>query len=175
MLPRTNSFGLDYLQYVNLCPSNTPPGFLRLTFYCCIVSIHSNSICQVSRIYSITIYFLILLTHHTVWSTKSTDIRRNNVQIGNAARQIGRRKCAEIIVRNSRCEKQHQIGQMLLNRSLLFVMVDEFSEDITRFGHERAQRHRRTAQKWPSEQASSSSTIVVREYHSVSGSHDAQW
>lgn len=41
MLPRTNSFGLDYLQYVNLCPSNTPPGFLRLTFYCCIVSTHS--------------------------------------------------------------------------------------------------------------------------------------
>lgn len=39
ILPRTNSFGLDYLQYVNLCPTNTPPGFLRLTFYCCIVSI----------------------------------------------------------------------------------------------------------------------------------------
>jgi len=36
ILPRTHSFGLDYLQYVNLCPTNTPPAFLRLTFYCCI-------------------------------------------------------------------------------------------------------------------------------------------
>lgn len=36
-MPRTHSFGLDYLLYVNLCPTNTPPGFLRLTFYCCIV------------------------------------------------------------------------------------------------------------------------------------------
>lgn len=36
ILPRTNSFGLDYLLLTNLCPTNTPPAWLRLTFYCCI-------------------------------------------------------------------------------------------------------------------------------------------
>lgn len=42
ILPRTDSFGLDYLEYVKLCPPNTPPGFLRLTFYCCIVSTYQT-------------------------------------------------------------------------------------------------------------------------------------
>ncbi|KAG5669995.1 hypothetical protein PVAND_000283 [Polypedilum vanderplanki] len=35
ILPRTNSFGLDYLAFVDLCPSDTPPAFLRIAFYCC--------------------------------------------------------------------------------------------------------------------------------------------
>lgn len=39
ILPRTDSFGLDYLSFVDLCPNDTPPVFLRLAFYCCTVSI----------------------------------------------------------------------------------------------------------------------------------------
>lgn len=39
ILPRTDSFGLDYLAFVDLCPSDTPPAFLRTAFYCCTVSI----------------------------------------------------------------------------------------------------------------------------------------
>lgn len=39
IMPRTNSFGLDYMGFVDLCPNDTPPTFLRLVFYCCIVSI----------------------------------------------------------------------------------------------------------------------------------------
>uniref|UniRef100_A0A1L8DL35 dual-specificity kinase n=1 Tax=Nyssomyia neivai TaxID=330878 RepID=A0A1L8DL35_9DIPT len=35
ILPRTGSFGLDYLAFVDLCPADTPPAFLRLAFYCC--------------------------------------------------------------------------------------------------------------------------------------------
>uniref|UniRef100_A0A1B0DJE5 Uncharacterized protein n=1 Tax=Phlebotomus papatasi TaxID=29031 RepID=A0A1B0DJE5_PHLPP len=38
ILPRTDSFGLDYLAFVDLCPVDTPPVFLRLAFYCCTVS-----------------------------------------------------------------------------------------------------------------------------------------
>lgn len=38
MMPRTASFGLDYLAFVELCPMDTPPVFLRLAFYCCLVS-----------------------------------------------------------------------------------------------------------------------------------------
>lgn len=38
ILPRTDSFGLDYLAFVDLCPSDTPPAFLRTAFYCCTVS-----------------------------------------------------------------------------------------------------------------------------------------
>ncbi|XP_037896914.1 uncharacterized protein LOC119642028 [Glossina fuscipes] len=36
IMPRTDSFGLDYLAFVELCPMDTPPVFLRLAFYCCI-------------------------------------------------------------------------------------------------------------------------------------------
>lgn len=36
MMPRTPSFGLDYLAFVELCPMDTPPVFLRLAFYCCL-------------------------------------------------------------------------------------------------------------------------------------------
>ncbi|XP_055384763.1 uncharacterized protein LOC129614266 [Condylostylus longicornis] len=36
IMPRTHSFGLDYLAFVELCPEDTPPAFLRLAFYCCI-------------------------------------------------------------------------------------------------------------------------------------------
>lgn len=39
ILPRTDSFGLDYLAFVDLCPSDTPPAFLRTAFYCCSVSL----------------------------------------------------------------------------------------------------------------------------------------
>jgi hypothetical protein len=39
ILPRTDSFGLDYLAFVDLCPSDTPPAFLRTAFYCCTVSV----------------------------------------------------------------------------------------------------------------------------------------
>lgn len=38
IMPRTDSFGFDYLAFVELCPMDTPPAFLRLAFYCCIVS-----------------------------------------------------------------------------------------------------------------------------------------
>lgn len=38
IMPRTDSFGLDYLAFVELCPIDTPPVFLRLAFDCCIVS-----------------------------------------------------------------------------------------------------------------------------------------
>lgn len=38
LMPRTASFGLDYLAFVELCPMDTPPVFLRLAFYCCLVS-----------------------------------------------------------------------------------------------------------------------------------------
>lgn len=38
LMPRTASFGLDYLAFVELCPMDTPPDFLRLAFYCCLVS-----------------------------------------------------------------------------------------------------------------------------------------
>ncbi|XP_062125970.1 LOW QUALITY PROTEIN: uncharacterized protein LOC133838765 [Drosophila sulfurigaster albostrigata] len=36
LMPRTPSFGLDYLAFVELCPMDTPPVFLRLAFYCCL-------------------------------------------------------------------------------------------------------------------------------------------
>ncbi|KAH8388369.1 hypothetical protein KR093_005141, partial [Drosophila rubida] len=36
LMPRTASFGLDYLAFVELCPMDTPPVFLRLAFYCCL-------------------------------------------------------------------------------------------------------------------------------------------
>ncbi|XP_037943691.1 GATA zinc finger domain-containing protein 11-like, partial [Teleopsis dalmanni] len=36
IMPRTDSFGLDYLAFVELCPMDTPPVLLRLAFYCCI-------------------------------------------------------------------------------------------------------------------------------------------
>ncbi|XP_030569150.1 uncharacterized protein LOC115768627 [Drosophila novamexicana] len=36
LMPRTASFGLDYLAFVELCPMDTPPDFLRLAFYCCL-------------------------------------------------------------------------------------------------------------------------------------------
>lgn len=39
ILPRTDSFGLDYLAFVDLCPNDTPPAFLRTAFYCCTVSV----------------------------------------------------------------------------------------------------------------------------------------
>lgn len=39
LMPRTDSFGLDYLLFVELCPMDTPPVFLRLAFYCCLVSL----------------------------------------------------------------------------------------------------------------------------------------
>lgn len=35
ILPRTDSFGLDYIAFADLCPNDTPPAFLRLAFYCC--------------------------------------------------------------------------------------------------------------------------------------------
>lgn len=38
IMPRTDSFGLDYLAFVDLCPNDTPPAFLRTAFYCCTVS-----------------------------------------------------------------------------------------------------------------------------------------
>lgn len=41
IMPRTDSFGLDYMTFVDLCPNDTPPAFLRLAFYCCTVSIFS--------------------------------------------------------------------------------------------------------------------------------------
>lgn len=37
-MPRTDSFGLDYIAFADLCPNDTPPAFLRLAFYCCTVS-----------------------------------------------------------------------------------------------------------------------------------------
>ena len=44
ILPRTDSFGLDYLAFVDLCPPDTPPAFLRLAFYCCTVSLSKPSL-----------------------------------------------------------------------------------------------------------------------------------
>lgn len=38
VLPRTSTFGLDYLAFVEMVPLNTPPTFLRLAFDCCVVS-----------------------------------------------------------------------------------------------------------------------------------------
>ncbi|XP_062536160.1 uncharacterized protein LOC134205173 [Armigeres subalbatus] len=35
IMPRTDSFGLDYIVFADLCPNDTPPAFLRLAFYCC--------------------------------------------------------------------------------------------------------------------------------------------
>lgn len=34
-MPRTDSFGLDYIAFADLCPNDTPPAFLRLAYYCC--------------------------------------------------------------------------------------------------------------------------------------------
>lgn len=39
IMPRTDSFGMDYLAFVELAAKDTPPVFLRLAFYCCIVSL----------------------------------------------------------------------------------------------------------------------------------------
>lgn len=40
ILPRTNSFGLDYFSFIELCPpKETLPAFLRLAFNCCVVTI----------------------------------------------------------------------------------------------------------------------------------------
>ncbi|XP_026472031.1 uncharacterized protein LOC113376338 [Ctenocephalides felis] len=37
ILPRTNSFGLDYFSFIELCPpKETLPAFLRLAFNCCV-------------------------------------------------------------------------------------------------------------------------------------------
>lgn len=36
IMPRTDSFGLDYLAFVELCPIDTSPVLLRMAFYCCI-------------------------------------------------------------------------------------------------------------------------------------------
>lgn len=44
LMPRTASFGLDYLAFVELCPMDTPPVFLRLAFYCCLVSVYLDYI-----------------------------------------------------------------------------------------------------------------------------------
>lgn len=38
ILPRTDAFGLDYIAFVDLCPNDTLPAFLRIAFYCCNVS-----------------------------------------------------------------------------------------------------------------------------------------
>lgn len=35
IMPRTDSFGLDYIVFADMCPNDTPPAFLRLAFYCC--------------------------------------------------------------------------------------------------------------------------------------------
>ncbi|XP_052870829.1 uncharacterized protein LOC128276408, partial [Anopheles cruzii] len=35
IMPRTDSFGMDYLAFADGCPNDTPPAFLRLAFYCC--------------------------------------------------------------------------------------------------------------------------------------------
>ncbi|XP_058463248.1 uncharacterized protein LOC131437731 [Malaya genurostris] len=35
IMPRTDSFGLDYITFADLAPNDTPPAFLRLAFYCC--------------------------------------------------------------------------------------------------------------------------------------------
>lgn len=35
IMPRTDSFGMDYIAFADLCPNDTPPAFLRLAFYCC--------------------------------------------------------------------------------------------------------------------------------------------
>lgn len=50
ILPRTDSFGLDYLAFVDLCPSDTPPAFLRTAFYCCTVSIEAEVSSQLSQL-----------------------------------------------------------------------------------------------------------------------------
>ncbi|XP_017041002.1 uncharacterized protein LOC108087926 isoform X2 [Drosophila ficusphila] len=42
LMPRTTSFGLDYLAFVELCPMDTPPVFLRLAFYCCLYDAKSR-------------------------------------------------------------------------------------------------------------------------------------
>ncbi|XP_036672557.3 uncharacterized protein cdi isoform X1 [Drosophila suzukii] len=42
LMPRTASFGLDYLAFVELCPMDTPPVFLRLAFYCCVYDAKSR-------------------------------------------------------------------------------------------------------------------------------------
>uniref|UniRef100_A0A182W0I1 dual-specificity kinase n=1 Tax=Anopheles minimus TaxID=112268 RepID=A0A182W0I1_9DIPT len=35
IMPRTDTFGLDYIVFADVCPNDTPPAFLRLAFYCC--------------------------------------------------------------------------------------------------------------------------------------------
>ncbi|XP_053686577.1 probable serine/threonine-protein kinase DDB_G0278665 [Sabethes cyaneus] len=35
VMPRTDSFGLDYIVFADLAPNDTPPAFLRLAFFCC--------------------------------------------------------------------------------------------------------------------------------------------
>ncbi|XP_058813511.1 uncharacterized protein LOC131677632 [Topomyia yanbarensis] len=35
IMPRTDSFGMDYIAFADLAPNDTPPAFLRLAFYCC--------------------------------------------------------------------------------------------------------------------------------------------
>uniref|UniRef100_A0A182PNP5 dual-specificity kinase n=1 Tax=Anopheles epiroticus TaxID=199890 RepID=A0A182PNP5_9DIPT len=35
IMPRTDTFGLDYIAFADVCPNDTPPAFLRLAFYCC--------------------------------------------------------------------------------------------------------------------------------------------
>ncbi|XP_055542995.1 tyrosine-protein kinase ABL1 [Wyeomyia smithii] len=35
IMPRTDSFGLDYIVFADLAPNDTPPAFLRLAFFCC--------------------------------------------------------------------------------------------------------------------------------------------
>lgn len=42
VLPRTHSFGLDYMAFAEMVPVNTPPTFLRLAFDCCVVSISNG-------------------------------------------------------------------------------------------------------------------------------------
>lgn len=37
-MPRTSTFGLDYVRFSELCPLDTPVDFLKLAFRCCLVS-----------------------------------------------------------------------------------------------------------------------------------------
>jgi Protein tyrosine and serine/threonine kinase len=76
ILPRTDSFGLDYLAFVDLCPSDTPPAFLRTAFYCCTVSCAIGQQCPWPICMLISTFFLHLKTHPTVRSEKSLHICR---------------------------------------------------------------------------------------------------
>ena len=51
ILPRTDAFGLDYIAFVDLCPSDTLPAFLRIAFYCCNVSLLISIIMIICLVY----------------------------------------------------------------------------------------------------------------------------